>query len=42
MINKELAKKLRETWPIIKAGPITTAQRALIHKAADALEGVRE
>lgn len=34
----ELIELLRKTWPIIETGPITTGQRATIHKAATALE----
>jgi len=33
-----IAERLRATWPMIKAGPVTTEQRALANEAADAIE----
>lgn len=33
-MSQNLPERLRETWPLIKAGPVTTAQRELAHDAA--------
>ena len=34
----ELTERLRKMWPIVEAGPKTTAQRKLAHEAADEIE----
>lgn len=34
----DISQRLREVFPMIESGPITTAQRALIHEAADLID----
>lgn len=37
----DLPQRLRETWPLIEAGPVTSAQRQLAHDAAAEIERLR-
>lgn len=36
----DLKERLRATWPLIEAGPVTTAQRQFVHEAVDRLEAM--